>query len=260
MELLAAEGHCSPEVLAELARTEAIRRRMREARLLPPRPKERRPFEPERPTPKQRQTASRFGIELPKPKKSKVEKSKVGKPRLSGTERIGGWRRPGRDLRLDRAQLFDRVWSVPVDKLAREWRAVRPWPGEGMPTAPGAGAAARVLGEDRGGPARSAARTAEAAAGAGRGDRRAGAGGGRSGNRVPARIHSRGLGVYREPGLGRAVTLVRRTAPARQRRSPRLDRSRGSVRAARPLRGANGRRGGRSGGWSCGCRRGRAAC
>lgn len=121
MELLAAEGHCSPEVLAELARTEAIRRRMRKTRLLPSRPNERKPFDPERPTPMQRQTASRFGIELPTPKKPKVERSKVEKPRLSGTERIGGWRRSGRDLRLDRAQLFERVWSVPVDKLAREW-------------------------------------------------------------------------------------------------------------------------------------------
>jgi hypothetical protein len=116
MELLAAEGHCSPDVLAELARTEAIRRRMRKARLLPPRPKERTALDPDRPTPKQRQMAARFGIELPKPKKPKVEK-----PRLAGTERIGGWRRAGRDLRLDRAQLFERVWSVPVDKLAREW-------------------------------------------------------------------------------------------------------------------------------------------
>lgn len=116
MELLAADGHCSPDVLAELARTEAIRKRMRKARLLPPRPKERQPFDAERPTPKQRQVAASFGIELPKPKVPKVEK--LGLP---SEVSIGSWHPRGRQLRLDREALFDRVWSVPVERLAREW-------------------------------------------------------------------------------------------------------------------------------------------
>jgi hypothetical protein len=35
--------------------------------------------------------------------------------------RIGPWRPGGQEVRMDRAALFERVWSEPVSKLAEEW-------------------------------------------------------------------------------------------------------------------------------------------
>ena len=34
---------------------------------------------------------------------------------------IGGGRWGGREIRLDRAALFERVWTEPIEKLAKEW-------------------------------------------------------------------------------------------------------------------------------------------
>src|SRR5208283_4472835 len=62
-----------------------------------------------RPT-RSREVLSKFGVEVPKPV-----------PRLRRTVEVGAWRRDGREIRLDRAALFDRVWSDPVEKLAKEW-------------------------------------------------------------------------------------------------------------------------------------------
>jgi len=62
-----------------------------------------------RPT-RAREVLSKFGVKVPKPK-----------PQLPRYVEIGAWRRDGREIRLDRAVLFDRVWTVPVEKLAKEW-------------------------------------------------------------------------------------------------------------------------------------------
>ncbi len=67
-----------------------------------------RDFYQSRPT-RSREVLAKCGIQLPKPK-----------PRLPHTFEIGIWRRDGREVRLDRAALFDRVWSEPVEKLAKE--------------------------------------------------------------------------------------------------------------------------------------------
>jgi len=34
---------------------------------------------------------------------------------------IGAWRRDGREICLDRATLSDRIWSEPIERVAKEW-------------------------------------------------------------------------------------------------------------------------------------------
>lgn len=112
MKLLAKDDHCAPEILKELGRTQAMQRRMREVGFIPPSPED--PDRHTRPRPtRSRDVLRKFGIELPPPKKSA--------PKLSPVEYIGPWRRNGRELRLDRATLFERVWSKPISQLAEEW-------------------------------------------------------------------------------------------------------------------------------------------
>lgn len=41
--------------------------------------------------------------------------------RLPRSVEIGTWSNHAREVRLDRAALFDRVWSQPVKRLAKEW-------------------------------------------------------------------------------------------------------------------------------------------
>jgi hypothetical protein len=112
MKLLAMGDHCSPAVLTELARSPSLRKRMRQVGLIPPDRRHRSELDRSHPT---RDTAAlaRCGIELPKEKKAEA--------RLPPTVRIGGRSRDGHDLRLDRPGLFERVWSTPVETLAKEW-------------------------------------------------------------------------------------------------------------------------------------------
>ena len=63
-----------------------------------------------RPT-RSREVLARFNIVLPKPPPSPLPRWVV----------IGNWRRDGREIRLTRPELFERVWSEPVEKLAKEW-------------------------------------------------------------------------------------------------------------------------------------------
>lgn len=60
---------------------------------------------------------AKFGVKVPKPPSQL--------PRIVN---IGSWRRDGREIHFDRAQLFDRVSSEPVEKLATEWGL----PGRGL--------------------------------------------------------------------------------------------------------------------------------
>jgi hypothetical protein len=112
MKLLASGDYCSREVLAELARTPSMRKRMVEVGLIPPHPRLRSKFDPNSPA-KAGEALAKFGIEPPKEKKVAVILPRVF--------RIGGGSRNGRYVHLDRPTLFERVWSLPVDKLAREW-------------------------------------------------------------------------------------------------------------------------------------------
>lgn len=85
---------------------------MKKVGLIPPSSRERSDFDRRHPG-RARESLARFGVEVPKPKKTPVH--------LPPTVRIGAWRPGGRELRLDRPALFDRVWTVPVDSLAKEW-------------------------------------------------------------------------------------------------------------------------------------------
>jgi len=112
MKLLATDDYCSREVLAELSRTSSMRKRMGEVGLIPPNPSQRSRFDRSSPA-RAGEALAKFGIELPK-----KEKTAVILPRVV---RIGEGPRQGRRIQLDRPTLFERVWSIPVDKLAKEW-------------------------------------------------------------------------------------------------------------------------------------------
>jgi hypothetical protein len=109
MKLLAKDDYCSPSILRDLAKTPTIRARMKKVGFIPSPPDPKRDLYQSRPT-RSKEVLAKCGIELPRPK-----------PRLPHTIQIGGWRRDGHEVRLDRAALFDRVWSEPVEKLAKEW-------------------------------------------------------------------------------------------------------------------------------------------
>jgi len=114
MRLLAADDHCSKEVLSELARTGSIRERMKRVGLIPESRQARSAFDRSRPT-RAREMLDKLGIERPKPTATKPIAF------LYRTERIGSWRSGALEVRLDRQKLFERVWTVPVETLATEW-------------------------------------------------------------------------------------------------------------------------------------------
>ncbi|MGE0641782.1 MAG: hypothetical protein AB7G12_07350 [Thermoanaerobaculia bacterium] len=114
MRLLAADDHCSKEVLSQLARTSSLRERMKKVGLIPESPWARSAFDRSRPS-RAREMLDKLGIERPKPKVTKAA------PVLYRRERIGNWRREAIEIRVDRETLFERVWTVPVEKLASEW-------------------------------------------------------------------------------------------------------------------------------------------
>lgn len=111
MKLLAKGDHCSREVVHELARTPAMRRRLKEVGFLPPDPDDpaRRNWRQERPT-RFREVLKKCGIELKKPKRP-----------LPRTVHIGSRRSSGRKLTMTRRELFERVWTDPVTTVAEEW-------------------------------------------------------------------------------------------------------------------------------------------
>jgi hypothetical protein len=113
MKLFAEDEHCSSDILRELGRTPSIRARMKKVGFFPPSPDDKSNLY--RPT-RSREVLSRFGVEIPKPKKPEAPK-----PRLPRTVQIGPRRPDGHEIRMDRGTLFKRVWSEPVVKLAEEW-------------------------------------------------------------------------------------------------------------------------------------------
>jgi hypothetical protein len=109
MKLFAKEDYCSPAVLQELGRTPSMRARMKKVGFIPSTANEPHSHYQYRPT-RSKEVLSRFGIEIPKPKSP-----------IPRYVEIGAWRRGGREIQLDRAALFDRVWSQPLQTLAKEW-------------------------------------------------------------------------------------------------------------------------------------------
>jgi hypothetical protein len=112
MKLFAKHDYCSPEVLRELGRTQSIRARMKKVGFIPPAEEDRGRFGHCRPT-GAKKVLSSFGVDLPKRKKQR--------PRLPPSVSIGPWSRDGEEIRMDRATLFDIVWSKSRVQLAKEW-------------------------------------------------------------------------------------------------------------------------------------------
>lgn len=116
LRLLAKGDNASEEVLAELARTPAIRKRMKKLHLIPEDERGRSWWSP---LPKK--ALIKLGIERPETKKSgKKVRSTVGLPR---TVRLGGlgWGQTANAERLTRPELYDRVWTTPAETLAGRW-------------------------------------------------------------------------------------------------------------------------------------------
>jgi ankyrin repeat protein len=110
LKLLALKDKCSPEILQELGRTPAIRKRMKAVGFIPPAHDDPKRYDEIRPT-RSREVLKAFGVEPPKPPRQPL-------PR---TVQIGPWRKASAELRLSREELFERVWSVPMSNLAPEW-------------------------------------------------------------------------------------------------------------------------------------------
>lgn len=83
--------------------------RMKKVGFIPPKPEEKRDRYRERPA-RSREVLLKFGVE-----------AKEAKRRLPSSVQVGSWRAGGREIRMDRAALFERVWSEPVENLARTW-------------------------------------------------------------------------------------------------------------------------------------------
>lgn len=113
MKLLASRDYCSSEILRALGRTDTIRARMRKVGFLSS-PEETQRDNAYRPT-RSREVVSKFGVE-PKKRAGKEEA-----PLISRSVLIGIWRPNVRRIVLDRQALFERVWSQPVESLAKEW-------------------------------------------------------------------------------------------------------------------------------------------
>lgn len=109
IKLFAEADHCSSDVVRELGRTPSIRNRMKKVGFIPSEDDDSSNVSQTRPT-RSREVLSKFGNELPKPT-----------PKLPRTVHIGTWDTDGREIRLDRAALFELIWSKPVMKLAAEW-------------------------------------------------------------------------------------------------------------------------------------------
>ena len=86
-----------------------MRAGMKKVGFIPSPPDPKHAFSQSRPT-RSREVLSKFGIEIPKPKSP-----------IPRYVEVGAWRRGGREIQLDRAALFDRVWSETVQTLAKEW-------------------------------------------------------------------------------------------------------------------------------------------
>jgi hypothetical protein len=117
MKLLAKEDYCLPEIRHELARTPAMRRRMKEVGFLPAPSDARERPERYRPT-RAREVVKKFGAEPPKPVK--------GKEPLPRYIEIGQRGPEPQKVCLDRTGLFELVWSRPVAAVAEEWNLSGP--------------------------------------------------------------------------------------------------------------------------------------
>lgn len=112
LKLLTTKDYCSPDVLREVARTPAMTKRMQEVGFIPQDGADAERPRRDPPT-RWREVISKCGIELPKPR--------AMEPVLPREVCIG-MRRPGtQEMRISREELYDRVWSTPVEQLAKSF-------------------------------------------------------------------------------------------------------------------------------------------
>jgi hypothetical protein len=109
MSLLATKDYCSPDTLHDLGRTRAMRARIAKVGFMPAAANDPRRFDRPRP-PHARDVLSKFGVMPPKFDRRLPPSVWIGSPRAA-TQRIT----------LTRNALYDRVWSEPVERLARTW-------------------------------------------------------------------------------------------------------------------------------------------
>ncbi|MGH9389452.1 MAG: hypothetical protein ACRD1Z_07545, partial [Vicinamibacteria bacterium] len=107
MKLLAKGSHVDPAIPQALGRTPAIRARMAKVGFTWTLPSNHNPWD--RPT-RSREVLTKFGVAPPKTEK-----------RLPRVAHIGSSRGATQHLHLDRKDFYERVWSEPVEKLAKSW-------------------------------------------------------------------------------------------------------------------------------------------
>src|SRR5947208_1999454 len=103
MKLMATEDYCSPELLRALARTPAVHARMKDVGFVPSPPDDPKRFNQLRPT-RSREVLKKFGVEIPEPRNAPA-------PPVPLSVWVGVRHPNGQEIRVDRAGLFERVWS-----------------------------------------------------------------------------------------------------------------------------------------------------
>ncbi len=86
-----------------------MRTRMQKVGFIPAPPSASSRYDQYRPT-RAREVLAKCGIEVPKPE-----------PYIPRCVEIGGWKPNRQELRMDRAGLYEAVWSTPVATLAEQW-------------------------------------------------------------------------------------------------------------------------------------------
>ena len=119
LKLLTKGDHCAPEILRELARTPAFQRKMVEAGFMP-RPTEDHQKWQHRRQIRSNEVLSKCGLGRPGRNRSGAA-GRTPAPSLPRVVRVGYHNRSGREVRLTRRDLFERVWSTPTTQLAAEW-------------------------------------------------------------------------------------------------------------------------------------------
>lgn len=112
LKLLATNDYCTSDILAELGRTPSMRGRMKKVGFFPAAVDDPHDLYSVRPT-RSREVLSRFGVALPKRPAHIPHRVEIGFRGRDG--------RNTRTRRIDRAALFDRVWSEPMRRLAARW-------------------------------------------------------------------------------------------------------------------------------------------
>src|SRR5437879_13505576 len=98
---MAPDDYCSPVLLRALARTPAVHALMKDVGFVPPPPDDPKRFNQVRPT-RSREVLKKFGVEISEPRRAPA-------PPVPRSVWVGAGNANGQEIRVDRAQLFERV-------------------------------------------------------------------------------------------------------------------------------------------------------